>query len=197
MVNQAAPVGRTAIMESLFERIQDEASVCCLTGAPAYDPTGVGIDDEGDIYEPCPGRGIGEVRHPKPVRRWREELAVDVIARARCRLVADGRTHRLAPDHACQAHLMHQPFDGATGDHKALPHHLPPYLPHAVDGKVLREHASDLGLEDQIFTGSCRQTRWILSLRNVLVVGGWGDRQDTADRLDRLCQTNVASRAGG
>ena len=81
---------------------------------------------------------------------------------------------------------MHQPFDGATGDHEALPHHLPPYLPHAVDRKVLREHASDLGRDDQILTRPCRQTRWILSLRDVLVVGGWGDRQDTVDRLDPI-----------
>ena len=115
--------------------------MCCPAGTPSDDSAGVGVDDEGDVDEPCPGRDIGEVRHPKPVRRWREELAVDVIARARCRLVADGRTHRLAPDHACQAHLMHQPFDGATGDHEALPHHLPPYLTHAVDREVLRKHA--------------------------------------------------------
>ncbi len=81
---------------------------------------------------------------------------------------------------------MHQPFDGATGDHKALPHHLPPYLPHAIDREVLREHASNLGLEDQILTRPCRQTRWILSLRDVLIIGGWSDRQDTADRLDPI-----------
>ena len=74
----------------------------------------------------------------------------------------------------------------ATGDHKALPHHLPPYLPHAVDGKVLREHASNLGLEDQILTRPCRQTRWVLSRRDVHGVGGWGERQDTADRLDPI-----------
>src|SRR3546814_9852423 len=58
---------------------------------------------------PRRGRDIGEVRYPKHVPRWRVEPAVDVIGRARCRLVADGRTHRLASDHACQAHLAHQP----------------------------------------------------------------------------------------
>src|SRR3546814_3341236 len=40
---------------------------------------------------------------PKHVPRWRVEPAVDVIGRARCRLVADGRTHRLASDHACRS----------------------------------------------------------------------------------------------
>ena len=50
----------------------------------------------------------------------------------------------------CQARFAHQLFDSATGDHKALPHHLPPYLRHAIDREVLSEHASDLGLEDEI-----------------------------------------------
>jgi hypothetical protein len=109
-----------------------------------------------------------------------------VIARARCRFTADGRAHRLAADYPRQAHLAHQPFHGTARDRKALPHHLPPDLAHAVDREVLREYASDLGLEDQILTRPCRQTRWILSLRDVLVVGGWGDRQDTADRLDPI-----------
>ena len=79
---------------------------------------------------------------------------------------------------------MHQPFDGATGDHEALPHHLPPYLAHAVDREVLGEHAGYLGFDRQILPRPRRQPRWILSLRDVFVVGGWGDRQDTADRLD-------------
>jgi hypothetical protein len=39
-------MGRTAIVERLFERIQDEAGVRRPAGAPAYDPSGVGIDDE-------------------------------------------------------------------------------------------------------------------------------------------------------
>ena len=58
MMDQAAPVGRTAIVERLFECIQDEAGVRRPAGAPAYDPSGVGIDDEGDVDEPCPGRDV-------------------------------------------------------------------------------------------------------------------------------------------
>lgn len=58
MMDQATPMGRTAIVERLFERIQDEAGVRRPAGAPAYDPSGVGIDDEGDVDEPRLGRDI-------------------------------------------------------------------------------------------------------------------------------------------
>src|SRR3546814_7435239 len=92
--------------------------------------------------EPRRGRDIGEVRYPKHVPRWRVEPAVDVIGRARCRLVADGRTHRLASDHACQAHLAHQPFNRTAGDLKAFPHHLPPNPAHPEHRS--EEHTSEL-----------------------------------------------------
>ena len=86
---------RSAIMQRLLERIQHEAGMRRPAGAPADDPAGVGVDDEGDVDKARPGRDVGEVRHPKPVRRWSTELAVDVIERARRRLVADRGAHRL------------------------------------------------------------------------------------------------------
>src|SRR3546814_17921309 len=97
---------------------------------------------------------------PKHVPRWRVEPAVDVIGRARCRLVADGRTHRLASDHACQAHLAHQPFHRTAGDLKAFPHHLPPNHPHTEHREVLGEYADDLGLHRQVPRRSRRNAHW-------------------------------------
>jgi hypothetical protein len=132
MVNQAATMNRPAIVQRLLERIQDEAGVRRPAGSPADDPPAAGVDDEGDVGEPRPGRDAGEIRHPEPVWRRRPELAVDVVERAWCRLVADCGAHRLAPDRACQAHLPHQPLDGAAGDRKTLSHHLAPHLAHAI-----------------------------------------------------------------
>ena len=149
-MNQAATVDRPAVMKRLLERIQDEAGMCCPAGTPSDDPAGIGVDDEGDIDEPCLSRDVGEVRRPQHVRRWGVELPVDVIARARRRFIAGGRAHRLAADYPCQAHLAHQPFHGTTGNHEALPHHLPPDLAHAVDGEVLGEHTGYLGFEGRI-----------------------------------------------
>lgn len=64
MIDRAAPVGRTATTERLFERIQDKAGARHPAGAPAYDPSGVGIDDEANVDQRCPSRNIGEARHP-------------------------------------------------------------------------------------------------------------------------------------
>ncbi|KQN30564.1 hypothetical protein ASF00_07535 [Sphingomonas sp. Leaf34] len=79
---------------------------------------------------------------------------------------------------------MHQPFDGASCDHKALPHHLPPDFAHAASREVHGEHTGYLGFEGDILPRLRRQARWIPSLRDVFVVGGWGVRQDKADRFD-------------
>lgn len=49
MIDRAAPVGRTATTERLFERIQDKAGARHPAGAPAYDPSGVGIHDEANV----------------------------------------------------------------------------------------------------------------------------------------------------
>ena len=66
---------RPALVQRLLQGVQDEAGMGRAAGAPADDPPGVGVDDEGDIDEPGPGRDIGEVRQPQPVGRgawnWR------------------------------------------------------------------------------------------------------------------------------
>ena len=93
VMNEAAPMGRPSIVKRLFQGIKDEACMGRPAGPPAYYPPSIGIDDEGDIDEPRLDRDVGEVRHPQHVRRWREKLAVDVIKRARRRLVADRGAH--------------------------------------------------------------------------------------------------------
>src|ERR1700716_123464 len=75
------------------------------------------------------------------------ELPVDVIQRARHRLIADRRPHGLATDRALQAKARHQPLDGAAGDRKAFSPQLPPDLPRAVDAEVLCEDPLNLGLQ--------------------------------------------------
>jgi hypothetical protein len=52
MTDQAAPIGRAAIVERLFQGIEDEAGMGDPAGPPAYDPPSTGIDDEGDVDEP-------------------------------------------------------------------------------------------------------------------------------------------------
>ena len=80
------------------------------------DPARVCIDDEGDVDEACPGRHIGEVGEPKRIRALRLELPIDVVQRARRRLVADRGSDRLAADHALQTEASHQPCHCAAGN---------------------------------------------------------------------------------
>ena len=47
---------RPAIMQCLLQRIAPRA--------PADDPAGVRVDDEGHVDEACPRCNVGEVRHP-------------------------------------------------------------------------------------------------------------------------------------
>src|SRR3979409_582824 len=75
------------------------------------------------------------------------ELPVDVIQRARHRLIADRRPHGLATDRALQAKARHHPPDGAAGNREAFSTQLPPELPHAVDAEVLREDPLNLDLQ--------------------------------------------------
>jgi hypothetical protein len=154
--------------------------------SPADDPPGIGIDDEGHIDEAGPARDVGEVRDPQPVRCRGMELAVDLIEGTRRRLVAHRGADRLAADDPLEAHLAHQPGDGAASNIEALPLELPPDLTHAVDSEVLLEHAPHLDFEGLIPLRPGRQTRGIAPLGDMVVVGRRGDRQHLADRLDPM-----------
>src|ERR1700733_8557755 len=114
MVDKDAAMDRPTLMQGLLQRIEDEARMGGAADPPADDPAGEGVDDEGDIDEAGPSRHIGEIRKPEHVRRWGVELSVDMILRARRRLVADRGSHRLAADYPLQTHAPHQPLDRAA-----------------------------------------------------------------------------------
>src|SRR5438309_11457260 len=162
--------------------------MCCPADAPTDDISGEHVDDERHINEPGPCRDIGKIRDPQPVGSWRLELAIDPIERAWSALVADGRALWLAADDALQAEVTHEPLDRAAGDRKALPTHLPPDLPHAVDLEVLIENPQDLRLQNIVPLFACRSAPWFTTLANTLVIGRRGDLKQTADRLDPIWQ---------
>src|SRR2546423_6664274 len=163
--------------------------MCCPADAPTDDISGEHVDDERHINEPGQCRDIGKIRDPQPVGSWRLELAIDPIERAWSALVADGRALWLAADDALQAEVTHEPLDRAAGDRKALPTHLPPDLPHAVDLEVLIETPQDLRLQNIVPLFACRSAPWCTMLANTLVIGRRGDLKQTADRLDPVFLT--------
>ena len=129
---------------------------------------------------------VAEIRDPQRIRARRVELAIDVVQRARRRLVADRGPDRLAADHAPQTHASHQPPHGAAGNVKALALQLPPDLAHAIDLEVLREDAGDLRCQRHILLRSRGELLRIGAFGDMGMVGRGSDRQDLADRLDPM-----------
>jgi hypothetical protein len=82
-----SPACPAALMNGLFQGIEDEPGMRRAADPPADDAAGEGVDDEGDVDEALPGRDIGEIAHPQHVRRRHLELAVHLVQRAWLRLV--------------------------------------------------------------------------------------------------------------
>jgi hypothetical protein len=121
---------------------------------------------------------------PKHVGRGRPELPVHLVQRAWRLLVSDRRPVRLASDNALNAHLLHQPSHRAPGDVEAFAAHLVPDLACAVDAPVVFEDTPDLGSQRLIPARALGKPRGVGALGQKIIVGGRGDRQDVADRLD-------------
>ena len=167
----------------------------CPADPPAHDVAGVNVDDEGDIDKARPCRDIGEVRHPQPVGSGAAELAVDVVKRTWTCLVLNRRSHRFAPDNAPQSHVPHQSLHRAAGHIAALALELPPDFADAVDPEVLLEDAGDLGLQAQVPLRPAGKLLRIGPLGHMAVIGGRGDRQNLADRLDPMVSTMIIDEA--
>src|SRR4029077_4556896 len=186
VMNKPSTMQRPPAMQSLFESIEHKAGVCRSRNPPADNAPGEGIDDKGDIDEAHPGRDIGEVRDPQRVWPRGLELPVDVVERARCRLVADRGFDRLATDSTLQTHGSHQASDSAAGHVLAFALQLTTNLPHAIDLEVLIDHPCDLRHQVGIALRPRRQPRRISPSGGIGVIGRWGDRQHLADRLDPI-----------
>ena len=56
VVDEAAALGRPAIMERLLQSVEDEAGLSGAGDQPTDNPAGERVDDEGDVDETLPGR---------------------------------------------------------------------------------------------------------------------------------------------
>jgi len=116
VMDQSATMDRSAVVQSLLQGIEHKTGMCGPADPPAHDVAGIDVDHERDIDEPAPGRDIGKIRDPQPVRRRGMELPVDAIQRTGRGFIADRGADGLATDHPVQTHIAHQPFNGAAGD---------------------------------------------------------------------------------
>src|SRR5262252_617317 len=179
MVDEALELLLASVPECHLQRVQGQLRVQRAGDPPAHDVAAEDVDNEGHVDEPGACPNVGQVSHPEPVGSRRRELAVDQIGRPLGQLVGDRGPLRLAPDHAFQAHLAHQARHPFPTDRDVLPVQLPPDLLDPVDLEVLLAHTLDLDLELGVTQPAGRGRP-----RTCLIVGGGGDLQDLADRLD-------------
>ena len=99
------------------------------------------------VGEARPGRDVGEIGDPEPVRGGGGKDALDEIGRPRGELGRDGRPPDLAPDRAGEAEAAHEPGDPVAPDVGALALEGMPELAGAVDRVVSRVDPADVGTE--------------------------------------------------
>ena len=100
MMDQPGQVGGAVPASSPdhhLQGLQHEGGLHAGRGLPAEDAAGVDVDDERDVDHAVPGRHVGEVRDPQPVRPVRAEPALDQVRRPGDVLVGDRGAAGLAP----------------------------------------------------------------------------------------------------
>jgi hypothetical protein len=102
--------------DRLLEGIEAELGPKGLRALPADDHAGVDVDDEGHVAKARPGRDIGEVRHPEPVRLRSAEVALDEVGGTFGLGIRDRRALLLPPDDPCEPEVSHQAPDVVTAD---------------------------------------------------------------------------------
>src|SRR5207244_3432498 len=107
------------------------------------------------------------------------EVALDQVRRPGRDVGGDGGAAPAAPHPAGQPHLAHQALGRAASHGHALAVELAPHLAGPVDAVVGLVHAGDVGL--QLVVADATPAGPALLGR---VVGGGGDLEDLADRLD-------------
>ena len=70
-MDKRASMGWSAIVDRLFERIENEPGMRRSADPPPHDGAGIDVDHERDIDKARPGRDVGKVQHPQHVRRRR------------------------------------------------------------------------------------------------------------------------------
>src|SRR3712207_5746928 len=93
-----------ALMKGLLQGIEHEVGPGRARHAPAHDPAGEDVDYEGRVDEAAPGRHVGKIRDPQPVRALGLELPVDPVEGAGGGWVGNGGADPVSADNAVQAH---------------------------------------------------------------------------------------------
>src|SRR5271157_5443658 len=111
---------RLTLTNCHLQSSQDQLCAQVPSEGPSYYPTAPGIQDYRDVQEPSPGRHVGDVGHPEPIRALGTKVALDQVRSKNRRTVAYGGRGPLAPTHAPQAFFAHQTSNPLSPDVRAL-----------------------------------------------------------------------------
>jgi hypothetical protein len=93
-------------------------------------------------------------------------------------------TVRLASAHARKPHGAHQPLHRASGNLDTITPHLVPDFAGTIEAKAVLVDAFDDLLDLVVAPSTRRTSAGIGKASGMFVIGGRGDRQFAADRLD-------------
>jgi len=140
-----------------LERVADQGLTHMSCQLPADNPSGVHVENDGEVTPPFLRADVGEVSQPQLIRAVRGEVAMDKIGRRHWRGARDCRATCLAFSHPFDAMLAHQSFHGAASHANSLTLELLPGLPLPVDLERLSVNAADLTENNCITNGPCRR----------------------------------------
>lgn len=115
-------------VESLKDELRPQVSL----HGPADHAPAARIEHDCEEEEARPGRDLGDVRHPEPVRTLDDETALNEVGRHRCTLAADGGGDEAATAHSTQARRTHEASDALAPQPRPLVDELGVNPGHAV-----------------------------------------------------------------
>ena len=98
------------------QRLEHELGPEMVRHRPAHDPATERVEHHRQVQEPGPGRDVGRIRHPQPVRSLGGELTLYQIGRRPRVAIANRRPAAFASARARQSRLPHQPGDPLAAD---------------------------------------------------------------------------------
>jgi hypothetical protein len=189
VVHEPVEPAAATIVDGHLERVDGQIGAQRLRCLPADDHAREHIDDERHVHPPGVGLHVGQVRDPQPVRGRRPELPLDEVGGAVQTLVAHRGAHPDPPaPTALHAEIAHEPLHRAARHRDAVFVELVPDLVGAVHGQVLLPHPQHLRPQLGVAPRPRRRRPRLGG-----VIGGGGDLQHAADRLDPPAQRPAAA----
>jgi hypothetical protein len=113
-------VCRLPLRQRHVQCIEHELGLQVVAHGPSDNAPREGIEHDGQIQEPGPGRNIGDISDPQPVRFVGMEVALNRIASGPNPFVPEGCAPGFAAADADNTGRSHQPFHPLAADRDAL-----------------------------------------------------------------------------